>query len=153
MKNVYEVLKERGFIKQVTHEGLEELLGREKITFYIGFDPTADSLHVGHYVAADGHGAYAAGRTPPDRSAGRRHGHDRRSQRQDGYAQDDDHGRLSTITWPSSSKQIGKFLDFSEGKAIMVDNADWLRDLNYIEFLREVGAAFLGQPHAHGGML
>ena len=48
MKNVYEVLKERGFIKQVTHEGLEELLGREKITFYIGFDPTADSLHVGH---------------------------------------------------------------------------------------------------------
>ena len=50
MKNAFQVLSERGFVKQVTHEGLEELLGREKITFYIGFDPTADSLHVGHFV-------------------------------------------------------------------------------------------------------
>ena len=50
-KNVFETLSERGFIKQVTHEGLEEMLGREKVSFYIGFDPTADSLHVGHFVA------------------------------------------------------------------------------------------------------
>ena len=50
MTNVYDVLLERGFIKQVTHEGLKEMLGRESVTFYIGFDPTADSLHVGHYV-------------------------------------------------------------------------------------------------------
>ena len=51
MKNAFEVLQERGFVKQVTHEGLEELLAKEKVTFYIGFDPTADSLHVGHFVA------------------------------------------------------------------------------------------------------
>ena len=51
MRNAYDVLSERGFIKQVTHEGLREMLENEKVTFYIGFDPTADSLHVGHFVA------------------------------------------------------------------------------------------------------
>lgn len=51
MKNAYDILEERGFIKQTTHEGLRELLGKEPVSFYIGFDPTADSLHVGHFVA------------------------------------------------------------------------------------------------------
>lgn len=141
MKNVYEVLKERGFIKQVTHEGLEELLGREKITFYIGFDPTADSLHVGHYVAlmAMAH-MQRAGHRPIVLLGGGT------GMIGDPSGKTDMRKMMTTETIDHNvaqfRKQIGKFLDFSEGKAIMVDNGDWLRNLNYIEFLREVGAHF-----------
>ena len=77
--SVYDVLAERGFLKQVSHEEeIRELLEKEKITFYIGFDPTADSLHVGHF---NGNEPYAEGRTPPDCAFGRRHRHGWRPER------------------------------------------------------------------------
>ncbi|MBQ9942508.1 MAG: tyrosine--tRNA ligase [Christensenellaceae bacterium] len=141
MRNVYEVLQERGFIKQVTHEGLEELLGKESVTFYIGFDPTADSLHVGHFVAlmAMAH-MQQAGHRPIVLLGGGT------GMIGDPSGKTDMRKMMTTETIDHNvaqfRKQIGRFLDFSEGKAIMVDNGDWLRGLNYIEFLREIGAHF-----------
>lgn len=141
MKNAYQVLEERGFIKQVTHEGLEELLGRESVTFYIGFDPTADSLHVGHYVAlmAMAH-MQRAGHRPIALIGGGT------CMIGDPSGKTDMRKMMSTEVIDQNvakfKKQIGKFLDFSDGKALMVNNADWLRNLNYIEFLRDVGACF-----------
>ena len=141
MENAFQVLKERGFVKQVTHEGLEELLGKEKVTFYIGFDPTADSLHVGHFVAlmAMAH-MQRAGHRPIVLLGGGT------GMIGDPSGKSDMRKMMTTQTIDHNvaqfRKQIGRFLDFGEGKAIMVDNADWLRDLNYIEFLREVGAHF-----------
>ena len=91
--SVFDVLQERGFIAQVSHEDeIREMLEKEKITFYIGFDPTADSLHVGHFIAlmAMAHMQRAGHR--PIRTAGRRHRYDRRPQRQGRYAQDADAG-------------------------------------------------------------
>ena len=141
MRNAYDVLEERGFIKQVTHEGLRDILENEKITFYIGFDPTADSLHVGHFVAlmAMAH-MQRAGHRPVALVGG-------------GTCMIGDPSgktdmrKMMTIEQIDENankfkKQIGKFLDFSEGKALMVNNADWLRSLNYIDFLREIGANF-----------
>ena len=84
-RNAYDVLNERGFLKQCSHpEELRELLGKEKLTFYIGFDPTAESLTVGHYVR---YGAYAEMRASSHRASRRRHGNDCRSVRKDGAAQ------------------------------------------------------------------
>jgi len=82
MRNAYDVLSERGFIKQVTHEGLREMLEKEKVTFYIGFDPTADSLHVGHFVALMAMAHMQRARCF-DR---RRYMYDRRPKRKDRYA-------------------------------------------------------------------
>ena len=141
MKNAFQVLSERGFVKQVTHEGLEELLGREKITFYIGFDPTADSLHVGHFVVlmAMAH-MQRAGHRPIVLLGGGT------GMIGDPSGKSDMRKMMTTKTIDHNvaqfRKQIGRFLDFGEGKAIMVDNAEWLRGLDYIEFLREVGAHF-----------
>lgn len=141
MENAFKVLQERGFVKQVTHEGLEELLGREQVTFYIGFDPTADSLHVGHFVAlmAMAH-MQRAGHRPIVLLGGGT------GMIGDPSGKSDMRRMMTTDTIDHNvaqfRKQIGRFLDFGEGKAIMVDNGDWLRDLNYIEFLREVGAHF-----------
>lgn len=141
MKNAFQVLSERGFVKQVTHEGLEELLGREKITFYIGFDPTADSLHVGHFVVlmAMAH-MQRAGHRPIVLLGGGT------GMIGDPSGKSDMRKMMTTKTIDHNvaqfRKQIGRFLDFGEGKAIMVDNAEWLRGLNYIDFLREVGAHF-----------
>ena len=141
MKNAFQVLSERGFVKQVTHEGLEELLGREKITFYIGFDPTADRLHVGHFVVlmAMAH-MQRAGHRPIVLLGGGT------GMIGDPSGKSDMRKMMTTKTIDHNvaqfRKQIGRFLDFGEGKAIMVDNAEWLRGLNYIEFLREVGAHF-----------
>lgn len=141
MKNAFQVLSERGFVKQVTHEGLEELLGREKITFYIGFDPTADSLHVGHFVVlmAMAH-MQRAGHRPIVLLGGGT------GMIGDPSGKSDMRKMMTTKTVDHNvaqfRKQIGRFLDFGEGKAIMMDNAEWLRGLNYIEFLREVGAHF-----------
>jgi tyrosyl-tRNA synthetase len=139
--NVFETLTERGFIRQTTHEGLPELLEKEKVTFYIGFDPTADSLHVGHFVQlmAMAH-MQRAGHVPIALVGG-------------GTAMVGDPSGKSdmrkmmtreTITHNSNKfkEQMRRFLDFSDGKAIMVDNSDWLLDLNYISFLREVGSVF-----------
>ena len=143
-KNVFQTLTERGFIKQITHEGLEELLGKEKVSFYIGFDPTADSLHVGHFVAlmAMAH-MQQAGHRPIVLLGGGT------GMVGDPSGKTDMRKMLTTETIDHNvaqfRKQIGKFLDFSEDKpngAIMVDNGEWLRPLNYIDFLREVGAHF-----------
>ena len=140
-RNVFHVLKERGFIKQVTHEGLEQMLGGEKVTFYIGFDPTADSLHVGHFVAlmAMAH-MQRAGHRPIVLLGGGT------GMIGDPSGKTDMRKMMTTDTIDHNvacfRKQIGRFLDFSDDKAIMVDNGEWLRDLNYISFLREVGSCF-----------
>ena len=141
MANVYDVLKERGFIKQVTHEGLYEMLGEKSVTFYIGFDPTADSLHVGHYVQlmAMAHMQYA-GHKPIALIGGGT------TMVGDPSGKADLRKMLSKADIESNAnafkKQISKFLDFGEGKAHMINNADWLLHLNYIEFLRDIGVHF-----------
>jgi len=141
MKNVYDVLSERGFIRQVTHEGLRELLGQEPVTFYIGFDPTADSLHVGHYVQLmamahmqrAGHRPIAligGGTTMVGDPSGK-------SDLRKMLSKEDINANAEAF-----KKQIGRFLDFGEGKALMINNADWLLKLNYVEFLRDIGVHF-----------
>ena len=140
--SVYDVLAERGFLKQVSHEEeIRELLEKEKITFYIGFDPTADSLHVGHFIAlmAMSH-MQKAGHRPIVLLGGGT-----------GMVGDpsgkDEMRKMLTPEFIAHNiacfkKQMSKFIDFSDGKAMMVNNADWLLDLNYINVLREVGACF-----------
>ena len=141
MANVYDVLKERGFLKQVTHEGLAELLGKESVTFYIGFDPTADSLHVGHYVQlmAMAH-MQRAGHKPIALVGGGTAMIGDPSGRTDMRKMMTDDIIAGNVA--CFKKQIGRFLDFSPGKAIMVDNADWLLKLNYVEFIRDIGRHF-----------
>ncbi len=141
-KNVYDILEERGYIEQCTHEDeLKELLGKEPITFYIGFDPTADSLHVGHFIQVmvmmhmqrAGHrpialigGGTALVGDPSGKSDMRK--------------------MLTTEqieqNAASFKKQFSRFIDFGPDKAIMVNNADWLAGLNYVEFLRDIGKHF-----------
>ncbi len=142
MNNVFDVLAERGLIAQTTHEKeIRELLANEKVTFYIGFDPTADSLHVGHFlqmvvmrhlqnyghrpIALVGGGTGTIG-DPSGRS-------DMRQMM-----------TMETINHNCEcfKKQLSTIVDFSEGKAIMVNNADWLLDLNYIDFMRDIGSCF-----------
>jgi tyrosyl-tRNA synthetase len=141
LRNAFDVLEERGFIKQVTHEGLKEKLAKESVTFYIGFDPTADSLHVGHYVQlmAMAH-MQKAGHTPIALIGGGTAMVGDPSDRTD---------MRKMLTFEDIQKnsdkfkiQMGKFLDFSEGKAIMANNAEWLLKLNYVDFIREIGAHF-----------
>ncbi len=139
--NVYDVLKERGFIKQTTHEGLAEMLEKEKVTFYIGFDPTADSLHVGHFVQlmAMAH-MQRAGHTPIALVGGGT------AMVGDPSGKTDMRKMMTRETIEHNSekfkKQMSRFLDFEGGRAIMADNSDWLLDLNYVSFLREIGAVF-----------
>ena len=140
--SVYDVLQERGYLKQVSHEEeIKELLEKEKITFYIGFDPTADSLHVGHFIAlmVMSH-MQKAGHRPICLLGGGT-----------GLVGDpsgkDDMRKMLTNDFIDHNiscfkKQMSKFIDFSEGKAIMVNNADWLLHLNYIDMLRDVGVHF-----------
>lgn len=140
--NVYDVLMERGFLKQLTHEEeMKEILGKEKVTFYIGFDPTADSLHVGHFIAMmfmahmqrAGHRPIAlvgGGTAMIGDPSGRT------DMRQMLTKEQIDHN-ISCI-----KKQLEKFIDFSEGKALLENNADWLLDLNYVDFLRDIGSHF-----------
>lgn len=143
-RNVFDVLEERGFVKQTTHEGLKELLGKECVTFYIGFDPTADSLHVGHYLTlmAMSH-MQRAGHKPIVLLGGGTGMVGDPSGRTDMRQM-----MTNDIVKQNVNKfreQIGRFLDFSEdmpNAAIMVDNADWLLKLNYVEFLRDVGVYF-----------
>lgn len=142
MSNVYDILQERGFIEQTTHEAeIRELLGKEKVTFYIGFDPTADSLTIGHFltvmamahmqraghrpIALIGGGTVMVG-DPTDKT---------------------DMRRMMTVDQIDANalafkKQLSRFIKFDDEQAIMVNNADWLRNLNYIDFLREVGVHF-----------
>lgn len=139
---VYEELVERGLIAQVTdEEHIRELVNNGKAVFYIGFDPTADSLHVGHFMALTlMKRLQEAGNKPIALIGG-------------GTAMiGDPSGRTDMRQMMTKEtinhncecfkKQMSRFIDFGEGKAMMVNNADWLLDLNYIEVLREVGACF-----------
>lgn len=142
MPNAYDVLKERGLIRQCSHEEeLRALLGREKVTFYIGFDPTADSLHIGHYVAL------------MTMAHMQRCGHRPIALLGNGTAMIADpsgktelRGMLSTEELDNNAAafraQMERVLDFSEGKALMECNGDWLRGLNYMDFMREFAVHF-----------
>ncbi|CUP28390.1 tyrosine--tRNA ligase [Clostridium baratii] len=141
-RNVLDVLKERGYIKQFTHEEeTRELLGKEKVTFYIGFDPTADSLHVGHFIALMfmAH-MQQAGHRPIVLIGGGTVTIGDPSGKTDMRKMLTDEQINHNVE--SIKKQMSRFIDFSDDKAILVNNADWLRGLNYIDFLREVGGHF-----------
>ena len=142
VKSVYDIFRERGFIEQITDEPLiRDLLDREQVTCYIGFDPTATSLHIGSLV--------------PIMSLAhmQRHGHrpialvgggtaligdpsGKTEMRQILTREQIDHNARCL------QKQLSRYLDFGEGKAILLNNADWLTRLNYIEFLRDIGRHF-----------
>ncbi|MEG2188353.1 MAG: tyrosine--tRNA ligase [Christensenella sp.] len=139
--NVFDTLQQRGFIKQTTHDGLKEMLGNNKVKFYVGFDATADSLHVGHFVQlmAMAH-MQRAGHVPIVLIGGGT------TMIGDPSGKSDMRRMMTREIIAENAeifkRQIGKFLDFSDDKAIMVDNADWLLELNYVEFLREIGTCF-----------
>jgi tyrosyl-tRNA synthetase len=140
--NVYDILKERGFLKQLTHEDeIKEILGKEKVTFYIGFDPTADSLHVGHFIAMmfmahmqkAGHRPIAlvgGGTAMIGDPSGRT---DMRQM----LSKEEIDRNISCI-----KGQLSRLIDFSDNKAILANNADWLLELNYVDFIREIGVHF-----------
>ena len=141
-QNVYDVLAERGFIAQCTHpEELRDLLGREKVKFYIGFDATADSLTAGHFltIMAMIH-MQRAGHIPVALMGGGT------TMVGDPSGKSDMRQMMTKETIDHNverfKEQIGRFLDNSEGKMIFANNADWLLNLNYVEFLREVGVHF-----------
>ena len=141
-RNVYDVLEERGFIAQCTHpEELRELLGKEKVKFYIGFDATADSLTAGHFltIMAMMH-MQKAGHIPVALMGGGT------TMVGDPSGKSDMRKMLTVETISHNverfKEQIGKFLDTSEGKMIFENNANWLLNLNYVEFLRDVGVHF-----------
>ena len=142
-QNVMDTLRERGFVKQtVFEEELYEKLGKESVPFYIGFDPTADSLHVGHFMQLIAmHHMQQAGHKPIILIGG-------------GTAMiGDPSGRTDMRSMMTKEtirhnvecfkKQMSKFISFEgENAAIVVDNADWLLNLNYVDFLRDIGAHF-----------
>ncbi len=142
MENVFDILKERGFVEQCTNEDeIRQLLGSESVTFYIGFDPTADSLHVGHFlqIMAMTH-MQRAGHKPIALIGG-------------GTTMVGDPTNKSDMRKMLTLEQINdnaekfknifkKFLDFNNDKALMLNNADWLLPLNYVEFLRDIGVHF-----------
>lgn len=140
--SVFDELKARGMIAQCTDEDrVRELLENEKVTFYIGFDPTADSLHVGHFVAmmVMGH-MQKAGHKPIalfGGGTGMIGDPSGKSDMRKMLTKEDINHNIECF-----QKQMSKFIDFSDGNAIMVNNADWLDNLNYISFLREVGVHF-----------
>jgi tyrosyl-tRNA synthetase len=142
MNNAFDVLMERGFIEQTTHEDeIIEALKNEQVSFYIGFDPTADSLHVGHFltIMAMAH-MQRCGHRPIALVGG-------------GTAMiGDPSGRTDMRQMMTKEtinhnvacfkKQLSRFIDFDDDKAIIVNNADWLLELNYVDLLREVGSHF-----------
>ena len=139
---LYDELVARGLIAQVTDEKeIKELINNGKATFYIGFDPTADSLHVGHFMALClMKRLQMAGNKPIVLIGGGT------AQIGDPSGRTDMRQMMTTETINHNvecfKKQMSRFIDFGEGKAIMVNNADWLMDLNYVDVLREVGAHF-----------
>ncbi len=140
--SIFDVLKERGYIAQCTNEEeVRNMLANEKVTFYVGFDPTADSLHVGHFLGlmvmahmqGAGHrpiclvgGGTGTVGDPSGRTDMRK------------MLTDED----IEYNCNQFKKQMARFIDFSEDKALIVNNGDWLRKLNYIELLRDVGPHF-----------
>ena len=139
---IYDELVARGLIAQVTDEKeIKEHINNGKATFYIGFDPTADSLHVGHFMALClMKRLQMAGNKPIVLIGGGT------AQIGDPSGRTDMRQMMTTETINHNvecfKKQMSRFIDFGEGKAIMVNNADWLMDLNYVDVLREVGAHF-----------
>ncbi len=139
---IFDELKARGLLAQLTdEEEIKELINEGKATFYIGFDPTADSLHVGHFMALCLMKRLQMAGNKPIALLGGGTG-----------MIGDPSGRTDMRTMMTREtidhncecfkKQMSRFIDFSDGKAIMVNNAEWLLDLNYVEFLREVGPHF-----------
>lgn len=141
MEHILDILKERGFIAQTTFE--DELYEQLKspTVFYVGFDPTADSLHIGHYIPimAMAH-MQRAGHKPIALMGGGT------AMIGDPSGKTDMRKMLTTEVIDQNveciKKQMSRFLDFSDGKAIIVNNADWLRNLNFIEFMRDIGSMF-----------
>ena len=139
---VFEELKARGLLAQLTdEEEIKELINNGKATFYIGFDPTADSLHVGHFMALCLMKRLQMAGNKPIALIGGGTG-----------MIGDPSGRSDLRTMMTTEiidhncecfkKQMSRFIEFGEGKAMMVNNAEWLRDLNYIEFIRDIGVHF-----------
>ncbi len=142
MANVFDTLKERGFIQQCTNEDeVRSLLENEQVTFYIGFDPTADSLHVGHFLGlmAMAH-MQRAGHRPICLVGGGTGTVGDPSGRTDMRKMLTD--EMIEHNCNCFKKQMQRFIDFNDGRALMVNNGDWLRALNYINLLREVGPHF-----------
>ena len=140
--NAIDILKERGFLAQCTDEaGLRELLGQEQVSFYTGFDPTADSLHAGHLIAlmAMSH-LQRAGHRPICLVGGGTGTVGDPSGRTDMRKMMTD--EIIRHKCDCFRRQISRFIDFTDDRAIMVDNGDWLRKLNYIDLLRDIGAHF-----------
>ena len=141
MEHVLDILKDRGFIAQTTFESdLYEQL-KTPTTFYVGFDPTADSLHIGHYIPimAMAH-MQKAGHRPIALMGGGT------AMIGDPSGKTDMRKMMTVETIDHNveciKKQMSRFLDFGDGKAIIVNNGDWLRHLNFIEFMREIGSMF-----------
>ncbi len=140
--NVFDLLKDRGLVAQATdEEAIRDLLGKEKVTFYVGFDPTADSLHVGHFLQLIvmrhlqefGHRPIAllgGGTTMVGDPTGKTDMRKMLTKEEIQHNAD------------RFKEQMSKFVDFSEGQALMVNNGDWLLNLNYLSFLREIGVHF-----------
>ena len=139
---IYEELRSRGLIAQVTDEDeVRELVNNGKATFYIGFDPTADSLHVGHFMALNlMRRLQLAGNTPIALLGGGT------TMIGDPSGRTDSRPMMTREQIQANADkfkiQMSRFIDFSNGRALMLNNADWLLDLNYVEMLREVGTCF-----------
>jgi len=142
MTNVFDILKERGLIAQTTHEEeIRDLLAKEKVTFYVGFDPTADSLHVGHFLMLTVmRHMQLAGHKPIALLGGGT------TMVGDPTGKTDMRKMMTNETIAHNAarfkEQMSRFVDFSDGKAMMVNNGDWLLGLNYVDFLRNVGVHF-----------
>ncbi len=144
MTNVFDILSERGYIEQSTDPGIRDLLGRESVTFYIGFDPTADSLHVGHFIQimVMSH-MQRAGHRPIALFGGGTGMIGDPSGRTDMRKMMTQETILANIA--AFRKQMSRFIDFDSdmpNRALMINNGDWLLNLNYVDFIREVGTHF-----------
>ena len=142
MTNVFDILQERGFIEQITHEAeVKELLGKESVTFYIGFDPTADSLHLGHFIQVMVMKHMQAAGHKPIALIG-----EGTAKVGDPTGKTDMRKMLGNNTLKDNGeaikRQLEKYLVLDGEKGFTANNADWLDNLNYIEFLREIGSKF-----------
>ena len=139
---LYEELIERGLIAQVTNEEeISKMINEGKATFYIGFDPTADSLHVGHFMALCLMKRLQMAGNKPIALLGGGTGMigdpSGKTDMRKMLTKEDIEHNIACF-----KKQMSRFIDFSDGKALLVNNADWLLSLNYVDVLREVGACF-----------
>ena len=144
MTNVYDILEERGYIEQSTDPGIRDLLGNESVTFYVGFDPTADSLHVGHFIQimVMSH-MQRAGHRPIALFGGGTGMIGDPSGRTDMRKMMTQQTILDNIA--AFRKQMSRFIDFDSdapNRALMMNNGDWLLNLNSVDFIREVGTHF-----------